>query len=266
MSVAGVAAGNPLLPPGQRRAPAQAEPASTGFGRMLGERSALTSPTGDAAARHSRSAPLAVAFDRGELFGRSTAFQPYAQDLPSEGGGGRPGDRDAVVPNDGSVSLETARLELDMPASAAVRPERDAAPDARVDHRPAPLSLAVARPETGRSESRMPASAPPAQAPSFAPQQAKPQAGGDVAALARLDGRHPGAKLRQLALSNLGPVNVVVRAAQGGVQVTTRIGSLRLDEAPGLHEAVETALHEGGARLTELRFNGRTISRRDQCQ
>ncbi len=178
----------------------------------------------------------ATRFDEGSLFGRAIGAPPCPMpgraDAASTGRGGEEDrTRPEVMPDGASSSEALRRWAMSQPSSPAVV---DAA--APVHSRAAsttanvPISIVTTSLRCGRN---VPAS---------------------VTVMARRD-TDRGARAR--FVDQLGPAHVVMRVAEGGVQLIARVAGIGEGSSEHVARALDDAVTADGRRLAGLRLNGR---------
>lgn len=232
------------------------------FFRTLQDRTALTDPSDPSdPGGIAGDAPMAVSFDRGDMFGRSIdlAHQPEAQ--PASASSALKADP-ANPPVEAAVSAPDSGFGT---TSSVVSSDRlmDLVPgNGRAVtglHRVIP-SFGASGAQTGSVVDGLdtPAIAAPARPDAKRIQPTERQSGMGRAG-------QPGANLRQVAVELLAPVNVVVRPTPAGVQVSARIGGLRTGDDAEAESAIADAVQDEDILLTELHLNGREIRRSGTC-
>lgn len=249
--------------PAAPRAPAAEEPAGKsgfdGFAEVLGDRRALTDPTPDHSGRGG-AAPTAVPFDRADLFGKAVSFThdlaPAAR-LTSQGRQSPPTAPPGLTAADNAGSgPEAAQVTRHAGQQVARDEGRGAGPEEAAVAVPFPRPAAPTAPLVAQvhADGLTGARARVQSTPS-------PSVSGEAQRAAR-----SGQAQRREAVMQLAPVNVVVRATQGGIEVAARIGGRSgLDDAE-IESAVQGAVDDDGQTLDALIVDGRHIEGNRQCK
>lgn len=257
------------FPPSRQAAhdPAPAKASLTGgFAEVLDDRRALTDPyVGNAG--EGDGAPMAVSFERGKLFGKALSFShdgtPVSSPAPTAPGGDAShaaAPRPTFVPGHAAVVEDAASgISKDRLAAfvsnqtgknGSAAPQKLAHP-ALPDHPSVSVTeLPAARPAEGLAKTT-------------------PSIRNPVDGTARREGQSrtaPGSAERQQAISQLLPVNVVVRATPGGVEVAARIGGHSAVDDPELENVIRHVAESEGETLDGLIVEGRKIEGNRQCK
>jgi hypothetical protein len=274
--VSGVFTAQGSATPGCGSPPDDLEAASSAanFADIIRGRAALTDPETGSASKFPGAAPQAVAFDHGQLFARAVdvplmpvaaatptgkndrTSQPAFVRFPADAkknsiSNHETGDlRETVEPAPNETLLASgAGLESigrAGPAGSSGAPSRRA-PEGEMSYDPSPKLAPLAQAGAASSPSKV---ALPPLSPDLESGRAS----------------SPGEGLREQAVAQLLPINFVIRALPGGIQIGLRVSGLSGDDAYTLKEAVVAALADEGTDLIELRVNGRDVLRGAKCQ
>lgn len=249
--------------PAAPRTAAAEEPAgqsgSGGFAEVLGDRRALTDSRSDHSSRGA-AAPMAVSFDRGDLFGKAVSFtHDVAPAAPPADEGRRSlptvSPMRAVADNAG-LGSEPGHDTPNAAEQVGRGEVRGAGPKGAAIAMPFDRSAALARPLVAQAEAD-------GLTVASARGQNTSRSSAEREAQRAVRG---GQAQRREAVMQLGPVSVVARATPGGIEVAARIGGRsRVDDAE-LEGAIRAAIESDGETLDGLIVEGRRIGGNRQCQ
>lgn len=247
------------------RAPAEAS-LPGGFAEVLDDRRALTDPHVGKPGE-GEGAPMAVSFNQGKLFGKALSLSHDGRPLSLPGPTEAAGDASrTAAPQQAIVSEQAALIEDAGLGSAIARFAVFALNQTRENggaalQKPAP-PVPPDHPSIGGTRG-------PAARPAEGLATATPSIRNPVEGTARREGQSraaSGSAERRQAISQLLPVNVVVRQAPGGVEVIARIGGHGAVDDSQLEDVIRQLVESECETLDGMIVEGRKIERNRQCK